>query len=152
MVHWSELIALSCSTGSNFDYRGSAQNGKLAQAFLTSVCVDSTGIWAFTERKPGSCTCRFTDAKAMPTKTNEIVRGLRNIAVDAKSQIKPFSAGVIQVNCQSRAPKTTELSDHPQNRPACLQHTMIIISSSQITPTMNSRPFTYLYFYHSLNL
>jgi hypothetical protein len=62
------------------------------QALITSVCVGSTGIWAFTERRSESCTFRFTEATTMPTRPSEIERGLRNIAVDANRQIGPFSA------------------------------------------------------------
>ena len=51
------------------------------RALITSVCVESTGIWAFTERKSGSCTCKFTEATATPTRASEIERGFRNIAV-----------------------------------------------------------------------
>ena len=93
--------------------QGSAWNGKLTRAFaafLTSVCVDSSGVWAFTERKSGSCTCRFTEPTAMPTKTNEIVRGFRNIAVDAKRRINPFSSKLAQssVSHVHLRPRTTD--------------------------------------------
>ena len=64
--------------------QGISVERKINQALITSVCDESTGIWAFTE----SCTCRFTEATATPTRTSEIEieRGFRNIAVGGQRQ------------------------------------------------------------------
>lgn len=85
MTKYSPLVRVDGTELSNrfeLQLQGiSVESGRSTQALITSVGVGNTGFWDFTE----SCTRRFTEATAMPTRTSEVERARRNIAEQTES-------------------------------------------------------------------